>query len=159
MKKNNLIFFILVILITYSCKEKQKTDESALIIQRVPEIKNGLMTPETLWYFGRIGEFKVSPDEKKVVFTVAFYDIVQNKGNREIFIIDLETSEKTQLTSTPFGEFNIEWNPDSETIGYLYPDENGEPQLFEVKTDACCRSPRQISFIEGGISGFSYSPT
>lgn len=158
MKRNNLIFFIFVIFITYSCRETKKTDEPAVITQHVPEIQNGLMTPEALWYFGRIGEYCISPDEKKVALTVTFYDINQNKGNREIFIIDLETSEKTQLTSTTSGEFNIEWKPDSETIGYLYPDENGVPQLFEVKTDACCRTPRQISFIEGGIGGFSYSP-
>jgi len=154
MKKIFLISLILVL--SYSCKDKPAVEELPLITQQFQELENGLMTPETLWYFGRIGEFQVSPDGKKLVMTVAFYDIVLNKGNRELFVIDLESGDKTQITKTPAGEFNPRWKPDGSKIGFLATDELGEVQMFEIDPDGS--NNKQVTYIEGGIGGFSYSP-
>ena len=154
-------YFVLciIVLFVFSCKNEKKsseTEEQPIIKQQVPELADGLMKPETLWYFGRIGEYKVSPDGKNVLFNVTFFDIEQNKGNKELFLINLKTKEKTQLTSTPFGEFNPEWKDMGETFGFLYPDDSGEIQLFEM--DIQGKNKKQISFIPGGIGGFDYSP-
>ena len=128
------ILFALVIIFTISCKRNTDTPKQTLITQKVPEIKDGFMTPEALWYFGRIGEFQVSPDKKNIIMTVTFYDINDNKGNSEIFIIDARTYEKRQLSSTTKSESNICWKPDGKTFGFIYPDDNDEMQLFEMNT-------------------------
>lgn len=154
MKKLLLISIMLLGII--ACKQSPPAGQDEIIGQQIPEITNGLMTPETLWYFGRIGEFKVSPDHKNVIYIVTFYSIEQNKGNREIFIANLETGEIRQLTETAAGEFNIEWKPETTEIGFLYPDDEGTIQLFEMNTEGSDR--KQITFIPGGIGGFSYSP-
>ena len=150
------ILFTLVIIFTISCKKNIDTPKQVLITQKVPEIKDGLMTPEALWYFGRIGEFLVSPNKKSILMTVTFYDIDENKGNSEIFIIDASTYEKKQLSFTTKSESNICWKPDGKTFGFLYPDDNDEMQLFEMNTEGKYR--KQISRIKGGINGFFYSP-
>jgi dipeptidyl aminopeptidase/acylaminoacyl peptidase len=153
----NVLFLSMLIVLSLSCnKKQQQTEEPPLITQQIPDIENGLMAPETLWYFARIGEFKVSPDAKNLLMTVTFFSIEQNKSNREIFLLNLETQEKTQLTSTPAGEFNLCWKPDNKSFGFLYPDDNGEIQLFEMNIDGSGR--KKVSSIKGGISGFSYSP-
>ncbi len=154
MKKYLIISLLL--LAGFACKKEKKTEELPLITQQVPELKDGLMTPETLWYFGRINEYKVSPDANKVLFVATFYSIEQNKGNKELFLIDLETLDRKQLTSTSAGEFNIEWKSDGKSFGFLSADDNGEIQLFEMDTDGTNR--KQITNIKGGIGGFSYSP-
>ena len=42
-----------------------KKDEAPVIEKQVPVIENGLMTPEVLWAFGRVGNVEISPDETK----------------------------------------------------------------------------------------------
>ena len=154
MKKYLLL--IAIVMFVFSCKNKTGEEQPVVIEQVIPDIPDGLMKPETLWHFGRIGEFQVSPDGNSVVMTVAFFSIDQNKGNRELYVIDLKTKERTRITTTAAGEFNVLWRPDGEKIGFLYPDENGVVQLFECNADGSER--KQISFLEEGLNGFSYSP-
>ena len=156
MKK--LTYFLLGLFLFYSCKDKTDSSKSEKIIQQqVQELETGIMTPETLWYFGRISDVKVSADNKKVLFGVTFYDIDENKGNRELFVLDIETKEKTQITKTPFSEHNAVWHPVGEKITFLYPDANGAMQIFKMNDDGSNRT--QISNIEGGITGFKFSPS
>jgi len=154
MKKYFLL--IAIVLLACSCKNQKTEEQSEVIEQQIPEITDGLMKPETLWYFGRIGEFQVSPDGNSVVLTIAFFNIEQNKGNRELYVIDLKAKEKKRITTTAAGEFNVLWRPDGEKIGFLYPDDNGVVQLFECNIDGSSRV--QVSFLENGLNGFSYSP-
>jgi len=154
MKK--LLLISIVLLAMTACKQKTQNEEAEIIKQQIPEITNGLMTPETLWYFGRIGEYQVSPDNKSVMYTVTFYDIAQNKGNREILVTDIKSGKTKQITETSAGEFSIQWKPESTDIGFLYLDDNGEFQLFEMSIEG--KNKTQISSIPGGLGSFSYAP-
>lgn len=154
MKK--LFLLSLIIIASFSCKKQEVTPDAAAISQVIPEVENGIMDNSSLWYFGRIGEFRVSPDNKNLLMTVSYYDIDENRGNSEVYLIDLESKEKTRITHTPASEFNIRWKPDGESVGFLYPDDNKQIQLFEMDVNG--RNRKQVSNIEGGISGFEYSP-
>jgi dipeptidyl aminopeptidase/acylaminoacyl peptidase len=154
MKK--LILLSLIIIITFSCKKREATTDIAVISQVIPEVVNGVMDSSSLMYFGRVGEFRVSPDKKNLLMTVSFLDIDEDRGNSEIYLIDLESKEKKRITQTPASEFNIRWKPDSESIGFLYPDENKQLQLFEMDING--KNRKQLSNINGGIRGFEYSP-
>lgn len=154
MKKLFVLFFITIL--AFACEKHDVSEKPALISQVVPEVENGLMDSSSLWYFGRIGEFKVSPDKINLLLTVSFYDIDENRGNSEIYLINLDSKEKKRITQTPASEFNIRWKPDGNTFGFLYPDENSQIQLFEMNLDGSNR--KQVSNINGGISGFDYSP-
>ena len=46
------------------------------------EVKNGIMTPEALWAFGRVSDVALSPKKDKVVFCVKYYDVKQNKEQK-----------------------------------------------------------------------------
>ena len=154
MKK--LFLLSLIIIASFSCKKQEVMPDAAAISQVIPEVENGIMDNSSLWYFGRIGEFRVSPDNKNLLMTVSYYDIDENRGNSEVYLIDLESKEKTRITHTPASEFNIRWKPDGESVGFLYPDDNKQIQLFEMDVNG--RNRKQVSNIEGGISGFEYSP-
>ncbi|HZH73288.1 MAG TPA: S9 family peptidase, partial [Mariniphaga sp.] len=124
--------------------------------QSVPlTLDSDLMTPEVLWSFGRLGSPVVSPDEKTIIYTITYYDIEENKSYRDIYSIPAEGGEPINLTNSAANEFNVVWRPDGQKIGYLST-ASGTPQLWEMNPDGSGK--KQVSNIEGGISGFDYSP-
>ncbi|MDR2824242.1 MAG: S9 family peptidase [Prevotellaceae bacterium] len=131
-----------------------KTDNS-LIEKQMPEIRNGLMTPEVLWAFGRIGGVQVSPDGKRVLYGVTYYSVTQNKGNTELFVMNIDGSDKKQITKTAEREGSAKWLNDSKHIAFISA-ESGEPQLWAMNSEG--RSRKQISEVAGGISDFAFSP-
>ncbi len=113
------------------------------------------MVPETLWKFGRVAEPTVSPDGKSVVYTVTRYNVEENRGNTELFIVPVSSGEPKQITNSTTSESNPRWRPDGKKIGYLGL-ESGDPQLWEINPDGSDK--RQVSFVKGGIANFNYSP-
>ncbi len=119
------------------------------------ELKNDLMTPELLWAFGRVGGIEVSPDGNTVLYGVSYYSINQNKGNRDLYLVDINGENGKQITKTAISEFNAVWRPDGKKIGFLSA-ESGSVQLYEMNPDGSGR--KQISNFDGGVTGFKYSP-
>lgn len=58
---------------------------------------------------GRIGGMNVSPDGKRVVYTVAYYSVPENKSNREVFVMNADGSDNKQITKTGFAENEAVW--------------------------------------------------
>lgn len=155
MKKQQFIVLLLCITsFIISCKKTKTTEK--IIGPDSLKFESNILTPEKLWYLGRISEMQLSPDKDKLLFGVTWYDWHENKGNRELYIINLNDNKRQKITSTPKSEYNARWRPDGQKIGYLYPDDNGEMQLFEMNIDGS--KVEQISYIKGGINGFEYAP-
>ena len=55
--------------------------QGALIGKSEMKIDDGRMTAEALWAMGRIGGVKVSPDGSKILYSVGYYSVPQNKSN------------------------------------------------------------------------------
>ncbi len=130
-------------------------NEKAIIGKQELKLTSDLMTPEVLWAFGRVSDPQASPDGKSVMYGVSYYSIEQNKGNRDLYLLDLETNKVNQITQTAKSEFNALWRPDGKKIGYLS-SESGSVQLWEMNPDGSEKI--RISDIEGGITGFKYAP-
>lgn len=139
-------------LVATSCATKE---DSTIIGPQNPEIVNGIMTPEVLWGFGRVGGLEVSPDGQKVLYSVSYYSIPEDKGNSELFVMNVDGSEKKQITKTSVREAAAKWLKDSKNIAFLS-SESGSMQLWLMRWDGTDR--RQISNREGGINDFAFSP-
>ena len=113
------------------------------------------MVPETLWKFGRVSEPKVSPDGRSIVYNVTRYNVEENKGNTDLWLVSSDGGSTKQLTNTPFSESNARWRPDGKKIGFLS-SESGESQLWEMNPDGSGKT--KVSNISGGIYNFNYSP-
>jgi dipeptidyl aminopeptidase/acylaminoacyl peptidase len=120
------------------------------------EIANGVLTPEILWKFGRVGGMEVSPDSKTVVYTITRFSMEANRGTTNIFTIPVAGGVPVELTTNATNDFSPKWRPDGERIGFLS-SRSGSTQLWEMGVNG--ENPIQISDIEGGINSFSYSPT
>ncbi len=160
MKHQILLFVILFFAACNTSNKEQNSqvnteNQTKLIEKHHLKLNSDLMTPEVLWSFGRISGAEISPDKTKVLFGVSYYSIPENKGNRELFVMNIDGSDLMQLTNTPESEANAVWKPDGSKIGFLS-SRSGSLQMWEMNPDGS--NPIQISAIEGGITGFKYSP-
>ncbi|NDW10000.1 S9 family peptidase [Dysgonomonas sp. 520] len=138
-----------------SSDKKENEDDASLIGKASVTVSGGIMTPEVLYSFGRMGDVQVSPDRSKVLYGVSYVSIDQNKTNRELFVMNIDGSDNKQITQTKKSEANAIWVKGSSKIAFLS-SESGSSQIWEMNPDGTDRV--QISEIEGDVSGFSYSP-
>lgn len=111
-------------------------------------------TSEVLEAFGRVGAPVVSPDGK-VLYSVSFESVEQNKSNADLYVMNIDGTEKTRLTSTPGSESDAVWIENGKKIAFMSP-VDGKTQLWVMNADGSDRTA--VSNVENGISGFLFSP-
>jgi len=150
MKKTILYLFVMAI--SFSSCDISKEDNKEAIIGKVPvEVIDGRMTPEILHLFGQVGGINISPDGKTVLYGVSYADIALNRRNRELFTINIDGTNKKQITHSPKSEGEAQWIKAGEKIAFLY-----DGQIWEMNPDGTNRI--QISQYEKRIEGFEFSP-
>ncbi len=135
--------------------QQQSNGDRALIGKQEITIKDGRMTPEALWAMGRIGSLDISPDNKKIVYSVTYYSVPENKSNSEIFVMNADGTDNKQITHTIFGEYEPQWIKGGTKIAFLCT-ESGGSQIWEMNPDGTDR--KILSEFEGSIDGYSFSP-
>lgn len=146
------VFIIAGTMLISSCTSSEKSD---IIGRQNPHIEHGSLTPEILWSFGRVGGVNLSPDKSKLLYTVSYFSIAENKSNTEIFVMNIDGSDKKQLTHTSAREGAAKWMNDGKHIAYIS-NENGSSQLWIMNENG--KKRRQITNREGGISDFLFAP-
>ena len=137
-------------------KDAGQQQDAATLIQRSDiKIEGKRMTPEALWAMGRIGSVAVSPDEKQIAYTVSYYSVSQNKSNSEVFVMNADGSDNTQITHDAWQEGQPTWFKDGKKLAFLC-NESGSSQVWEMNPDGSGR--KQLTQYEGDIEGFSFSP-
>ncbi len=153
MKLKSFFMIIATAGLLLSCNNEQKPGE--VIGKSNVKAENGLMTPEILYSFGRIGSVEVSPDKSKILYQVTYVDIKQNKTNPELFVMNADGSDKKQLTVTNARESNPQWISGGEKIAFLS-DESGTSQIWTMNSNGS--GMKKITDVEEGINGFIFSP-
>lgn len=140
-----------------SCSAIQQKGENyePVIGKQNITIKDGRLTPEALWAMGRIGGLNVSPDGKRIVYTVAYYSVPENSSNREVYVMNADGTENKQITTTPYNENEATWIKGGTKIAFLC-NESGGSQIWEMNPDGTDR--KILSEFDGPIEGFSFSP-
>lgn len=155
MKKIATVSALLLVFFQACTNMEKKADEPSIITKPTVEFKSDRMTPEILWAFGRVSEPEISPDGKTVLYGVTYFDIAQNKGNRELYTVGTDGKDPKQVTHTRFSENQASWTPDGKKIIYMSA-ESGSMQVWTMDADGNNR--KQITNVENGISGFKISP-
>lgn len=148
-----IINLFAVTMIAMSCQPDQSLEKG--YSPEIRSLSDDRLTPELLWQLGRISDESVSPDQSKILYAITWYSIEDNKGYRDLYLFDLSSQESIRLTDTKINESQAAWRPDGKRIGFLC-DQSGSQQLWEI--DLSGRNRKQITFIDGGIDGFKYSP-
>ena len=153
MKK--VLGILLLLFVLLSCNEKVSDEQPANYIPETRQLSSDILTPEVLWSFGRLGGAQVSPDGEDVLYMVTYFNIEEDKSYRDVYVLSTMGGDPVNITNTAENEFNVLWRPDGKKIGYISP-KSGDTQLWEMNPDGSGK--KQVSSIEGGISGFAYSP-
>jgi len=130
---------------------KQSADGDGKVIEKPQiEVNNGQFTPEVMWALGKMGESAVSPDGKQVAYTLTYYDMAENKGNAEIYVMPVAGGDAVRLTTTAKSEFNPVWLDDA-TLLFC---RGNEMRSMDVKS----QKEKLLGTFENGIEGFKISP-
>ncbi|HOK37518.1 MAG: S9 family peptidase [Bacteroidales bacterium] len=158
--KKLIIPLIFISLIIVACNSKR--DQVEVVEEYMPnvslteeEIKNGILTPEILWKFGRIGDFQISPDGKTVVYNITHYDVDKNKGFTHIYTISVDGRESKRLTGGEFSYLSPSWTRDGKKIMYLST-ETDTVALWVMDPDGKNRT--KVSDWDKSINAYKISP-
>ena len=147
--KKIVIILAAAMLLMAGCKKKQ--EQESIIGRPAVSVQDGRFTPELMWKLGKMGEYALSPDGSTIAYTTTFYDMAQNKGNAEIYLIPTDgKTEAMRLTNTSQSEFNPVWL-------------NATTLLFArgndiVSIDINGKAEKVLATVDGGLEGFKISP-
>ncbi len=148
----------MVIFLLAACTPRKTTKQEVVkfsVQLSENEKKNGILTAEILWKFGRIGDMVVSPDGSRFLYTLTSYNLDKNKGNTDIYLAETTGGEPKLVAGGDGQQYNPAWVPGTGKIGYLST-ETGSGQIWEYDLESGERT--RISDVEGGINNFSYAP-
>ncbi len=114
--------FLFAVLLLASCTQKAPVAQKEISTQfnnqlSAEEKAGGVMTPELMWKFGRLGSFTLSPDGSTVLYEVTDVDL-QSEGRRtNIFKISVSGGNPVQLTSD--GGSSAQWFNNGKSIAFV----------------------------------------
>ncbi|MBR6418379.1 MAG: PD40 domain-containing protein, partial [Bacteroidales bacterium] len=133
-----------------SCAKKQEDVNSEKIVEKPNiEVKDGRFTPEVMWALGKMGEVAVSPDGSKLAYTLTYYDMDENKGNAEIYVMPTAGGDAQRITVSAKSEFNPTWQDDNNLLFCR----GNEMLSIDVNTKA----EKLLATFDNGIEGFKLS--
>ncbi len=122
MKRSLFLLMIAIISISVSCKQKTPV----VTTEPVSEFNNllteeekagGVMTPEIMWKFGRLGSFALSPEGSSVLYTVTKIDLKSEIRKTDIFKISSGGGEPVRLTTEGGG--SPQWFDNGKKIAFV----------------------------------------
>ena len=97
------------------------------------------MTPEFLWKLGRVSDPQLSPDGKEVLYNIRSYNLQANKGNSDVWKVNLQSGIASPLAKDSSNETSAKWSKDGTKIFYLN-DKGGSNQLWSMNSDGSNQS-------------------
>ena len=128
-----------------------KTNAQAMIGPNNLNLQSDLMTPEALWGMGRIGASSASPNGKQIVYQVSYYNVEQNKSHTMLFVQNLNSKNRVQLTQDTKNESDAVWIEGGRKVAFL---RGGE--IWTMTPEG--KDRRQLTKTNGSIEGFVFSP-
>lgn len=120
MKKLALLLTVISLALLSGCTKDSKKSPEALVIDvslTDAEKAGGVLTPEILWKYGRIGSIVLSPDGSTVLYTVTHYDLATEVRTTNIY--SLASSGGTPVQLTTDGGSGPQWIDNGSAIAYL----------------------------------------
>jgi dipeptidyl aminopeptidase/acylaminoacyl peptidase len=126
MKRYLATIILPVLLLSFSCKQK-----TVVTKEQGPQFNNqltaeekagGVMTPELMWKFGRLGVIALSPDGSTILYTVTDIDLQTEAKRTNIFRVPASGGDPVQLTTE--GGNSPQWFDNGKSIAYVDKDGN-----------------------------------
>ena len=148
MKRYLVQIILLSLLFSVSCKPKTPVTRESTTPQfsnqlTAEEKTGGVMTPEIMWKFRRLGSIVLSPDGTTILFTATDIDLKTETRRTNIFSIPSSGGDPVQLTAD--GGSDPQWIYNGKSIAFI---NNGN--LMTMNADGSDKKPVE------GIKDFEY---
>lgn len=153
---NHYILLLIIAMSLFGCNDNNKeirTEGNFSSDLSGDELKAGVLTPEMLWKFGRVGDLQLSPDGKTVLFTVTRYDLQTDKSHTWIYSVASNGGETKKLTGDDESCRSPRWI-DNDNIAFLRKSED-MMKIWTMSRDGS--QQRSVSKIDGDINAFGFS--
>ncbi len=150
-----LIAAMTATLLTGACTSNAPKQEGDVIDNSAFRPTDRNYTIDVLEALGRVNAPVVSPDGTKVLYSIGYESVEQNKSNLDLYVMNTDGSDNKRITRTPDSENGAVWIDGGKRIAFTSP-VDGKSQLWVMNADGSDR--RAISNVEGGIAGFLFSP-
>lgn len=145
-----------LLMIGSSCGSKtDNADENIIDKPTDVKIENRQYSPNVLQAFGCVSSPIVSPDGSKVLYGVSYESVEQNKSNNDLYLMNIDGSDKKRLTRSAGSEGNTAWFDGGKKIAYIT-SKYGSPQIWVMDADGS--NAKCITTVENGVEGFRISP-
>jgi dipeptidyl aminopeptidase/acylaminoacyl peptidase len=115
-----------------------------------PQTKRAI-TVDDLWAMKRIGAYDVSSDGKTLAFSLTSYTFEENKGNTDIYLIEVDGKNLRALKNSDKNESEPKFSPDGKLIAFVR-----DGQIWQCNLDGS--NETQLTNIYSQVSGFEWSP-
>ncbi len=133
----NLSFTIVIVLSTVMLLFAQETKRA--------------MTFDDMMACKRLSAPQLSPDGKRVAFTVTTVNEKENSYHSEIYLMNADGSELKQITDNEKSSSSPKWSPDGKQLAFLH---DNQIWLF----DQSMKNSKQITKHYTGASSFEWAP-
>ena len=114
------------------------------------------MTAQDLVGFARISEPAISPDGRRVVYTLRETDLAADRGRNDLWMIDLDRDGPARrLTSHEENDGAADWDADGSGVFFLST-RSGSSQVWFVPVDG--GEATQVTWLPLDVAGFRASP-
>ena len=152
--KNLFLFMAITLVGLGGCSEKRSQPLAIDNSLTQEEIAAGVLSPEVMWKMGRVGLASLSPDASRLLYTVTWYNMQENRGVTAIYVRDAASGEVAQLTDFSSNNSDPKWNADGSKIYFVRPQ-----RKFANLGNGCRRTKsRRLSKLEKDIEGFGVNP-
>jgi dipeptidyl aminopeptidase/acylaminoacyl peptidase len=115
---------------------------------RVPDI-DALINLRTL------AGSRVSPDGRWVAYGAGETDWAQDAFITQLWVANVATGERRQLTTHPKGASNPQWSPDSRWLSFTSTRDENRGQIFVIRPDG--GEAQRLTKFEGSVGGYGWS--
>ena len=98
---------------------------------------------------------RISPDGRLVAYQVQETNWEENAFENEIWVTNVATGERYQLTNAKKSSTNPQWSWDSKRLAFVS-DRDGKRQLYVIAPTG--GEAVQLTSLESGVNGFAWSP-
>ncbi len=113
------------------------------------------LTIQDMLAMQRVGDPVVSPDGKRVAFTVRDTDFDANRGRLDIYVVAVDGGDVVRLTSHPENDSDPAWSADGKWI-YFVSSRTGSSQVWRIAPSG--GEAQQVTKLPIDVNGFELFP-
>jgi dipeptidyl aminopeptidase/acylaminoacyl peptidase len=123
----------------------------------MPSPEKRVITADDLYQFKRIGDGRISPDGRHVIYTVQRIDRKTEKKHTNLWLAPAAGGQARQFTGGDQTDNQPRWSPDSRQIAFLSNrDDEKQPQVYLIAGDG--GEARRLTELKGQFGDFEWSP-